>query len=387
MSTREKTTGLKKSIRTLFAGIALGALGTLASAGPLGAPGDIYSVGTYEIIPNFASQVIIQFDGETGERVGNFVFSNGDVPILAGQIMGMTWAPNGNLFISWHGGGFTNWRIKEYDGQTGLFIQDVIIVENGNFTIAKGLTFGPDGDLYVGNFLQANVTRYDGTTWEVKSVTPNDGVMGGPNGIHFAPNGNLMVLSGGFNKILEYDVSDGFFTLIGDFGTVPGSVQPQDFTWGPNGNIFVARGTAGGVAELDGTTGAFLGNFIPGDTSLKVNGLVFDNYDRLLTSMIFPLSRVDAYDATTGVAMGPFLTDGFGGSSIPTIITVKPSDSPSACSAADLAEPFGELNFFDVSAFLSLFSAGDAGADLTGDGQFNFFDVSEFLSVFSAGCP
>jgi len=47
----------------------------------------------------------------------------------------------------------------------------------------------------------------------------------------------------------------------------------------------------------------------------------------------------------------------------------------------------GTLNFFDVSAFLSAFSAGDPLADFTGDGAFNFFDVSAFLSAFSAGCP
>jgi len=47
----------------------------------------------------------------------------------------------------------------------------------------------------------------------------------------------------------------------------------------------------------------------------------------------------------------------------------------------------GELNFFDVSAFLSAFSAMDPAADFTGDGEFNFFDVSAFLAAFSAGCP
>jgi hypothetical protein len=47
----------------------------------------------------------------------------------------------------------------------------------------------------------------------------------------------------------------------------------------------------------------------------------------------------------------------------------------------------GELNFFDVSAFLSAFVAGDPAADFTGDGQFNFFDVSAFLTAFSEGCP
>lgn len=47
----------------------------------------------------------------------------------------------------------------------------------------------------------------------------------------------------------------------------------------------------------------------------------------------------------------------------------------------------GELNFFDVSAFLGAFSTNDPSADFTGDGSFNFFDVSAFLAAFSDGCP
>ncbi len=57
------------------------------------------------------------------------------------------------------------------------------------------------------------------------------------------------------------------------------------------------------------------------------------------------------------------------------------------CSAADLAQPYGELNFFDVSAFLTAYNEGNAAADLNTDGVFNFFDVSAFLSAYSAGCP
>jgi hypothetical protein len=56
------------------------------------------------------------------------------------------------------------------------------------------------------------------------------------------------------------------------------------------------------------------------------------------------------------------------------------------CSDADLAGPFGELNFFDVSAFLSAYNAMEPEADFNGDGIFNFFDVSGFLSVYNAGC-
>tara|TARA_R110002072_G_scaffold42064_16_gene118372 strand:+ start:66258 stop:67430 length:1173 start_codon:yes stop_codon:yes gene_type:complete len=55
--------------------------------------------------------------------------------------------------------------------------------------------------------------------------------------------------------------------------------------------------------------------------------------------------------------------------------------------SADFAEPFGELDFFDVSAFLDLFANQDPRADLAGpDGAFDFFDVSAFLDSFGAGC-
>jgi len=47
----------------------------------------------------------------------------------------------------------------------------------------------------------------------------------------------------------------------------------------------------------------------------------------------------------------------------------------------------GELNFFDVSLFVNLFSAQDLRVDFNGDGSFDAFDVSAFLGAFGAGCP
>ena len=47
----------------------------------------------------------------------------------------------------------------------------------------------------------------------------------------------------------------------------------------------------------------------------------------------------------------------------------------------------GQLNFFDVSAFLSAYAVNDPIADFTNDGVFNFFDVSAFLQSYNAGCP
>jgi FG-GAP repeat len=53
---------------------------------------------------------------------------------------------------------------------------------------------------------------------------------------------------------------------------------------------------------------------------------------------------------------------------------------------ADLTGDF-TLDFFDVSALIAAFFAGDPIADLNNDGEFNFFDVSAFLSAFSQPCP
>lgn len=54
---------------------------------------------------------------------------------------------------------------------------------------------------------------------------------------------------------------------------------------------------------------------------------------------------------------------------------------------ADFADPFGELDFFDASAFISAFNAQDPSADFNADGMYDFFDVSAFLTAFNDGCP
>lgn len=60
---------------------------------------------------------------------------------------------------------------------------------------------------------------------------------------------------------------------------------------------------------------------------------------------------------------------------------------PSGCSDADLAEPYGQLNFFDVSAYLAAFNSQDPAADFDSNGNYDFFDVSLFLGLFNTGCP
>ena len=56
-----------------------------------------------------------------------------------------------------------------------------------------------------------------------------------------------------------------------------------------------------------------------------------------------------------------------------------------SCSSADLAEPFGALDFSDIAAFLTAFDAGEPLADLAEPiGVLDFSDVAAFLA--SASC-
>jgi len=57
-----------------------------------------------------------------------------------------------------------------------------------------------------------------------------------------------------------------------------------------------------------------------------------------------------------------------------------------ACLADTAPEP-GVLDVFDLFAYLELFNAGSAGADITSDGVLDIFDVFGFLDAFNAGCP
>ncbi len=57
-----------------------------------------------------------------------------------------------------------------------------------------------------------------------------------------------------------------------------------------------------------------------------------------------------------------------------------------ACLRADFSGD-GTRDFFDVSAFLDLFTQHDPAGDFNGDGVSNFFDVSSFIQAYNTPCP
>lgn len=65
---------------------------------------------------------------------------------------------------------------------------------------------------------------------------------------------------------------------------------------------------------------------------------------------------------------------------------VRVDAAVAAVCRADVAEPFGRLDIFDIFGFFALFGAGDLVADLTGDGQLNIMDIFGFFDAFGRGC-
>lgn len=96
----------------------------------------------------------------------------------------------------------------------------------------------------------------------------------------------------------------------------------------------------------------------------------------------FPLNAGDADFTVTGHELRPYQN---------RVVLEGPADDLrplGRCNAADLAAPYGQLNFFDVRAFIEGFNARDAESDLAGPvGVFDFTDVTAFLQAFNDGCP
>lgn len=80
------------------------------------------------------------------------------------------------------------------------------------------------------------------------------------------------------------------------------------------------------------------------------------------------------------------IVSGGGVDSEPATVLIRVIESPS-CSPADLAVPYGTLDFDDVLAFLVGFAEMSPVSDLAPpQGTFDFDDILAFLTAFGAGC-
>lgn len=108
----------------------------------------------------------------------------------------------------------------------------------------------------------------------------------------------------------------------------------------------------------------------------------------VLSGALRPLEALAAFEGLPAGGVWTLTVADLSVTDAGTLVSACLSITTAPACPADLAEPFGSLNFFDLAAFLSLFQNGDPAADLAAPtGVFNFFDLSAYLSLYNAGCP
>ncbi len=204
---------------------------------------------------NGSTPQILKFDGATGASLGVFATGGG-----MQEPMSLAFAPDGNLYVG-DGTDTANAlqdTIKRYDGATGAFV-DTFASGDGNLTDPNGMVIGPDGKLYVaiegpnyGNASFGLVHRYDLATG-AKDVFVTDGLGGiqEPFGLTFGPNGDLFVSSGDTGEVYRYDGATG--GVVGSGAFLSGLSDPKGLIYVP-----AATPEPGSVALLLGmaTVGA-----------------------------------------------------------------------------------------------------------------------------------
>jgi streptogramin lyase len=221
----------------------------------VGADGDFY-------VSSYNNSQVLRYDGTTGAPKG--VFATGPGPFNG---TGIRFGPDGNFYFA----AFQTGEIRRYDGTTGAFI-DVFAQMDENAQ-PSGLVWGPDGNLYVTqedviDEPDGSVFRFNGTTGEFIDVfvPPGSGGLELAAGLTFGPDGNLYVAGFGNDSVLRYDGTSGAF--IDQFTSGGGLTSAADVLFGPDNNLYVSGGTnqipSGAILRYDGSTGAFIDVFASG---------------------------------------------------------------------------------------------------------------------------
>jgi hypothetical protein len=283
------------------------------------------------LVSSGGTDQVLRYDGTTGAFIDAFVSAgSGGLD----QPSGLTFGPDGNLYVtsfSFPPSPFLN-HVLRYDGSTGAFLDVFVSAGSGGLDQPFGLTFGPDGNLYVSSVIFARgfitdsqVLRYDGSTGAfLDAFVPADsGGLFFPTGLTFGPDANLYVSSALRNQVLRYDGSTGAFLDAFVSSGSGGLLFPLGLTFGPDGNLYVSSNSTDQVLRYGGTTGAFIDVFASGGGLTFPGGLTFGPDGHLYVSSA-GTDQVLRYDGTTGTFIDAFVSANSGGLDLPTFLIFTP---------------------------------------------------------------
>src|SRR5262245_2667340 len=100
-------------------------------------------------VSSFKTHEILRYDGKTGAFLGVFVPDGRGGPAAPSYLR---FGPDGNLYVAEvYGGTFSSTGVLRFHGTSGQFIDRFVAEGEGGLIAPDGMTFGPDGDLYLAN--------------------------------------------------------------------------------------------------------------------------------------------------------------------------------------------------------------------------------------------
>jgi FG-GAP repeat len=232
----------------------------------------------------------------------------------------------------------------------------------------------------------AYVYRYDGLGWPLEAtLVASDAATQAMFGRSIAVEGSR-VLVGAWQDSFEAQTARGAAYVFAWTGSAwvqeAKLIAPDPSAWDNFGASVAMNGTLAIVGALSDDTSA--GVDAGSATIFRRDGSSWSAVDQVWGS-----GTGDQFGNAVAISgdralVGAFVDDTGGG-----IDTGSASLFVLQCLPGCPADLTGDLvlDFFDIAAFLSAFSAQQPLADWTEDGIFDFFDVQAYLAVFAAGCP
>ena len=283
---------------------------TFASAVLLAAP----AVASEILVTSRFTDEVLAYDGTTGASLGVFASGGGlDNPV------GLTFGPDGHLYVA---SGDSN-EVLRYDGSDGSFLG--VVVTGAPLNGPRQINFGPDGLLYVASGANDRVLAYDANSGVLVRVAAVGNGLDGPTSFTFGPDGQLYVVSVLTDEILKFDRRDGSF--LGVFAQ-KNNLTPHDLSFGPDGDLYATSAATNVIGRrihrFDGATGANLGFFVNDPALQFALGFVWDDDGNLLVANQGG-DNVRRYDGVTGALIDVLVTVQQGGLNGPMFLTYRPN--------------------------------------------------------------
>jgi sugar lactone lactonase YvrE len=225
--------------------------------------------------------------------------------------LGAAFDSSGNFFVS----DSNIDTVLKFNGTTSTFAS----ADN-----AAGIAFGPTGNLFVvGSSTPGLVTVLNGTTGAVVTTSDAGGALMDPEGATRGPDGNIYVAGGDAKDVMEFNGTTGAFIKEFVAGGSGGLSSARGVAFGPDGNLYVTSFGSGQVLEYNGATGAFIASFAQATGSCSglslPRGLTFGPDGNLYVSS-FGSGDVMEFNGSTGACMSNFIPAGTGGLDGPTFV-------------------------------------------------------------------